>query len=170
MDLKIIDRDQLIIAGMVYYGNPFHAAEVSPDQNEVGKLWGRFNAYYENNPQKFQDAVNPKMAWELHITTDEYEETKEYYVMVGVEVSEIAELPLPTFAKALPAGQYAVFTLKGEEMIKDWGKAIYEEWLPASDYEEAFQCTIERYDEDRFTGWGDPDSEVEIWVPVKTKG
>ena len=57
-----------------------------------------------------------------------------------------------------------------EEMTKNWGDAIYKEWLPSSDYEEAFQCTIERYDEDRFKGWGDPDSEVEIWVPVKAKG
>ena len=169
MEPKIINRDQFLIIGMVFYGNPFHAAVVSPDQNEVGKLWGRFNTYYDNNPQRFKDAVNPKVAWELHITTNEYEETKEYYVMVGVEVSEIADLPLPIFVKVLPAGQYAVFTLKGEEMTKNWGDAIYKEWLPASDYEEAFQCTIERYDEDRFKGWGEPDSEVEIWVPVKAK-
>ncbi len=170
MEPKIIQRDQFIIVGMVYYGNPFHAAEVSPDQNEVGKLWGRFNTYYGNNPQGFKEEVNPKVAWELHITTDEYEETKEYYVMVGVEVSKIDGLPLPTFTKVLPAGQYAVFTLKGEEMASNWGDAIYKEWLPSSDYEEAYQCTIERYDEDTFKGWGDPDSEVEIWIPVKAKG
>jgi len=169
MEPKIIDRNQLIIAGMVYYGNPFHAADASPDQNEVGKLWGCFNTYYEKNTERFTGEVNPKMAWELHITTDEYEETKEYYVMVGVEVSEIADLPLPIFAKVLPAGSYAVFTLRGEEMVKDWGKAIYKEWLPASEYEEALQITLEKYDEDRFRGWGEPDSEVEIWVPVKAK-
>ena len=170
MTPDIIERGELIIAGMVYYGNPFHAADVSPDQNEVGKLWGRFNTYYENKPQAFTAEVNPKVAWELHITTDEYEDTKEYYVMVGVEMTEIEDLPLPAFAKVLPAGQYAVFTLKGEEMRGNWGDAIYKEWLPASDYREAFQCTIERYDEDRFKGWGDPDSEIEIWVPVKKKG
>jgi len=69
----------------------------------------------------------------------------------------------------LPAGQYAVFTLKGEQMTGNWGEAIYKEWLPSSAYEEAYSCTIERYDEDRFKGWGDPESEVEIWVPIKAK-
>jgi predicted transcriptional regulator YdeE len=170
MEPNIINREQFLIVGMVYYGNPFQEIEVAPDQNEVGKLWARFSTYYDNNPQVFKGEVNPKVGWELHITTDEYEDTKEYYVMVGVEMSEIADLPLPTFAKVLPAGQYAVFTLKGEEMVKDWGKAIYKEWLPSSDYKEAFQCTIERYDEDRFKGWGDPESEVEIWVPINVKG
>jgi predicted transcriptional regulator YdeE len=62
-----------------------------------------------------------------------------------------------------------VFTLKGEDMFSNWGDAIYKDWLPRSEYEEAFQITIERYDDDRFQGWGDPDSEVEIWVPVKAK-
>jgi predicted transcriptional regulator YdeE len=79
-------------------------------------------------------------------------------------------LPTPIFAKVFPAGQYAVFTLKGEQMTGNWGSAIYDEWLPSSEYAEAFGCTFERYDQAHFTGWGAPDSEVEIWVPVKAKG
>ena len=169
MEPVIIDRDPIIIVGMVYYGNPFHDPGAAPDQNEIGMLWGRFNTYYEDNPKAFKDEAKPKVGWELHITTDEYEDTKQYYVMVGVEVSVIEDLPLPAFAKVLPAGSYAVFTLKGEEMFSNWGDAIYKDWLPGSAYEEALQITIERYDEDRFKGWGDPDSEVEIWVPVKAK-
>jgi AraC family transcriptional regulator len=105
----------------------------------------------------------------LHIVTDEYKETQEYFVMVGVEVHQIEDLPAPIFAKVLPAGSYAVFTLQGEQMTGNWGEAIYEEWLPASAYEDAYSCTIERYDGDRFKGWGDPGSEVEIWVPIKPK-
>jgi predicted transcriptional regulator YdeE len=89
--------------------------------------------------------------------------------MVGIQVSQIEDLPPPIFAKVFAAGQFAVFTLKGEEMTGDWGKAIYQEWLPSSAYEEACSCTFERYDDDRFKGWGDPESEVEIWVPVKAK-
>ena len=169
MEPKIIDKDQILIVGMVYYGNPFHNIDAAPDQNEIGKLWGRFNTFYEKYPQAFKHEVNAKVAWELHITTDEYEETKEYYVMVGVEVAEIEDIPVPTFSKVLPPGQYAAFTLKGEEMTTNWGDVIYKEWLPSSEYEEAYQITIEKYDEDRFKGWGNPESEVEIWVPVAKK-
>ena len=36
-------------------------------------------------------------------------------------------------------------------------------------HEEAYSCTIERYDGDRFRGWGAPESEMEIWVPVRAR-
>ena len=169
MEPKLIEQDEMIIAGMVYYGNPFKETDVAPEQNEVGKLWGRFNRYWDSHQEAFKHMVNPKVAWELHIATDEYDETKEYFVMVGVEMSKIEDLTAPIFCKVLPAGPYAVFTLKGEQMTGNWGTAIYEEWLPSSAYEEAYSCTLERYDEDRFKGWGDPESEIEIWVPVKAK-
>ena len=54
-------------------------------------------------------------------------------------------------------------------MNGDWGRTIYNEWLPASAYEEANFCTLERYDAKCFKAWGDPESEVEIWVPIKNK-
>ena len=169
MEHKIIQSGKIMIAGMVFYGDPFAVGGGWSEENEIGKLWTRFSAFCDNHRKAFKHEVNANVGWELHITTDEYDETKEYYVMVGIEVSEIEDLPAPTFAKALPAGQYAVFTLKGEQMTGNWSKAIYEEWLPLSAYEEAYSCTFERCDDDRFKGWGDPESEVEIWVPVKAK-
>ena len=169
MEPTIIEHPELTILGMVYYGDPFKDPGASPEENQIGRLWGRFNTYWDSHRSAFKHEVNPKVAWELHITTDEYEETKEYYVMVGVEVSKIEDNPAPIFAKVLPAGQYAVFTLKGDQMTGNWGAVIYEEWLPTSDYEEAYPCTIERYDEERFNGWGAADSQVDIWVPVKSK-
>jgi predicted transcriptional regulator YdeE len=169
MEPKIIEQGEVIIAGMVYYGNPFWDAEAAPEQNEIGKLWARFSAYCEAHPEGIKHIVDAKVGWELHLGTDEYEETQEYFVMVGVEVSEIEDLPGPTFAKVLPAGHYAVFTLRGEEMTDNWGDAIHKGWLPSSAYEEAYSCTIERYDEARFKAWGDPESEMEVWVPVKAR-
>jgi predicted transcriptional regulator YdeE len=169
MEPRIIEQGEMTIVGMVYYGNPFWDAEAAPDQNEIGKLWTRFNTYWDSHREAFRQEVNAQVAWELHIGTDEYEETKEYFVMVGVEVSKIEDLPAPTFAKVLPACQFAVFTLKGAQMTANWGESIYEGWLPTSAYEEAYSCTIERYDGDRFKGWGDPESEVEIWVPIKAR-
>jgi AraC family transcriptional regulator len=169
MEPRIIDHDEMTIVGMVYYGNPFHDAEAAPDQNEIGKLWNRFNSYWDAHRAAFKHEVNPQVGWELHISTDEYEATKEYYVMVGVEVSAIEGLPAPIFVKVFPAGQYAVFTLKGTQMTGNWSDAIYKGWLPASPYGEAYSCTLECYDAERFKGWGAPESEIEIWVPVQAK-
>jgi predicted transcriptional regulator YdeE len=169
MEPKIIKQDEMNIVGMVYYGNPFQEPAATPEENEIGKLWTRFNAYWDGHREAFKHVVNANVAWELHIVTDEYKQTKEYFVMVGVGVSELEDLPAPIFAKVLPAGQYAVFTLRGEQMTGNWGAVIYDEWLPSSAYEEATSCTIERYDAERFKGWGNPESEVEIWVPVKAR-
>ena len=169
MEPRTIEKGEMTIVGMVYYGNPFKEVGVAPEQNEIGKLWIRFNAYWDSHREAFKHEVDPKTAWELHIVSDEYEETKEYFVMVGVEVRQIEDLPAPIFAKVLPAGQYAAFTLKGEQMTGNWGGAIYDEWLPSSAYEEAYSCTLERYDDEQFKGWGAPESEVEIWVPVRAR-
>ena len=169
MEPRIIERDELTVVGMVYYGNPFHTEGATPEENEVGKLWTRFNTYWDGHREAFKHEVDVDVAWELHIVTDEYEQTKEYAVMVGVQVSEIEDLPAPIFCKVLPAGQYAVFSLRGEEMNGNWGRTIYDEWLPASPYEEAISCTLERYDAKCFKAWGDPESEVEIWVPIKAR-
>jgi predicted transcriptional regulator YdeE len=90
-------------------------------------------------------------------------------VKVGVEVSRIEDLPAPNFAKVLPSGTYTVLTLREAQMTASWSDAIYHDRLPASDYEEALGCTLERYDQERLRGWGVADSEVEIWVPVRAR-
>jgi predicted transcriptional regulator YdeE len=95
--------------------------------------------------------VEPDVGYEVHNGTDEYEETKEYCVTVGAEVSTLVNMPPETFAKVLPPATYSVITLKGSEIAFDWSDAIYKEWLPASGFEEASRFTIERYDV-RFKG------------------
>jgi AraC family transcriptional regulator len=169
MEPQLIERGEMVLVGMVYYGDPFKSAGGWSQENEIGKLWQRFEAYWEKHDDAFQHVVNPKVAYELHIGTDEFAETKEYYVMAGVQVSEIKSPPLPTFVKVLPPTQYAVFTLRGDEIRSNWHAAIYDEWLPGSGYREAFEVTIERYDGDRFKGADDPESELDILVPIVAK-
>jgi AraC family transcriptional regulator len=60
--------------------------------------------------------------------------------------------------------------LRGPEITSNWPDAIYKGWLPQSGYEEAHKATVERYDGDRFKGVDDPESELEIWVPVRKVG
>lgn len=125
MEPRLIERGEMTIVGMVFYGDPFHATGVAPEQNEVGKLWTRFRGYWDRHRDAFRRVMNERVGWELHVTTEEYEATRAYAVMVGVEVSAIEALPGPVFAKVLPAGACAVFTLRGAEMTRDWSDAIY---------------------------------------------
>ena len=166
MEPRIEERGPTMLAGMVYYGDPFAAGGWS-QENEIGKLWTRFNAFWDEHQASIRHVADPNVGYEVHIEPQEYAETGNFYVMVGVEIAEIEDLPLELSVKVLPAGTYAVFTLRGPEITSNWPDAIYKGWLPGSGYEEAHKVTVECYDGDRFKGVDDPDSELDIWVPIK---
>jgi len=168
MDVQIVERGETKLVGMVFYGDPFKEVQGWSDENQIGRLWTRFSAYWEAHPELFEHVIEPSVGYEVHIGTEEYEETREYFIFVGAEVSSFESVPPVTFGKVLEAGTYALFTLKGKEIASNWGDAIYKEWLPASEYKEGLPYTVERYDA-RFTGPEDPESVLEIWVPVKPK-
>lgn len=86
--------------------------------------------------------------------------------MTGVEVTDFSDLP-KTFARLrIPGRLYAVFTHSGHiSAIRGTMNAIWNGWLPASDYEAADAPGFERYGEafDPHTGLGG----LEIWLPVE---
>jgi len=163
MEPKIIDKEQITLVGMVFYRNPFKEQGGWSQENEIGKLWTRFLAKKSQKPMKSRVGTG---AFEVHIEPEEYEETKNFYVFVGVEVEKVDDFPLEMFVKVLPATKYAVFTLKGKEITSNWSDMIYKEWLPKSGYKEAHKFLIEYYDE-RFKGTDRPESELDIYVPIK---
>ena len=65
----------------------------------------------------------------------------------------------------LPGGQYAVFFYKGSSTDNSIFKMIFDEWLPASGYEidsrPHFEILGNKYVNE------DPESEEEIWIPIK---
>lgn len=89
------------------------------------------------------------------------------YIFVGVEVEKIDALPLELIAKILPETRYAVFTLKGQEIKSDWPNQIWNQWIPEAGLETSFNFLIEYYDSQRFKGMDNPDSELDIYVPIR---
>lgn len=161
MEPKIVEKGKITLVGMVFYGDPFKEQKGWSSENEIGKLWKRFAPKEKTIKNRVEEA-----AYEVHIEPEEYEQTKNYYVFVGIEVNKIDDLPLEMFVKVLPPSKYAVFTIKGKEITSNWPDMIYKEWLPKSGYEEAHRFTIEHYDE-RFKGTDNPESELDIYVPIK---
>lgn len=166
MEPKIEEKGPTMLAGMVYYGDPFAAGGGWSQENEIGKLWTRFNTFWDEHRASIRQVVNPNAGYEVHVEPQEYAETKNFYVMVGVEIAEIEDLPLELSVKVLPAGTYARFTLRGNEITSNWPDAIYHEWLPGSGYQETHKFTVECYDGERFKGMDDPQSELDILVPI----
>ena len=121
------------------------------------------------NGDEITPAVEEGVAYELHVEHDETRQTGEYEVFVGVEVEGLDEVPVHLLAKVLPPVTYAVFRLRGEEIVSDWGQKIHGEWMPHSGYESAGSYGLQRYDE-HFKGLDRlEESVLEVYVPVRRR-
>lgn len=86
----------------------------------------------------------------------------------AVEVSSFDQLPEGFEPFTLPSGLYAVFThIGGPSTGSQTFQYIFQNWLPASDYRldnrPHFELLGAKYSNN------DPNSEEEIWIPVRAK-
>lgn len=166
MDVKIIEKDQMLLVGLSFFGDPFKSSAGWTEENEIGRLWVRFMNFLESQGARIQHIKEHEVSYEVHIEHPETQEKGEYEVFVGLEVAQLKDLPVELLVKVLPPTSYAVFTLTGEEITSDWHQMIHRDWLPESGYRIAFDYAIERYDE-RFKGLDRiAESVLEVYIPV----
>ncbi|MEN2400922.1 GyrI-like domain-containing protein [Flavobacterium sp. MC2016-06] len=99
---------------------------------------------------------------------DNFDPNNVFQKWAAVEVSNFDHIPSEMEALIIPSGLYAVFIHLGPqtEGHKTY-HSIFVEWLPNSEYtvdnRPHFAVMDEKYKKD------DPDSEEEIWIPIKNK-
>lgn len=134
--------------------------------NRTGELWKGFM------PRRQQlRAVVDTILYSLQVYDPAYFQhfnpTREYLKWAAVEVASFEELPAGIHPFVLPGGCYAVFLYKGSSTDSRIFQYIYTDWLPRSgyvlDHRPHFELLGARYQN------GSPDSEEEIWIPVKPK-
>lgn len=92
----------------------------------------------------------------------------EFEKWAAVEVSDYEEIPEGMETLDIPGGLYAVFDYKGAaNNFAPMFHHIFGTWIPASEYEVDKRPHFDVLGE-KYKG-NDPDSEEEIWVPVKQK-
>jgi Uncharacterized protein conserved in bacteria len=167
METRIVSRGPLLLVGMGFFGDPFAGASAWDEDNEIGALWKRFMAFLSSNPEGIEDRVVRGSAWyELHLRSPETPKTGRYEVFVGVEVSRIASLPLACSAKILPAAEYAVLSIRGDEIEGDSMGRIYSEIVPSLGREADESFCLDYYDE-RFKGMDRlAESELDYYIPL----
>lgn len=89
-----------------------------------------------------------------------------HYCFVGVGVKKYKDIPIEMFSKTIASGKYAIFT----HSFKDGGfrealRKAYQ-WIKKSEYEAEGTFDIQCYDE-RFKSPDDPESIIEIMIPLK---
>ena len=92
---------------------------------------------------------------------------QEFEKWAAMEVSDFENVPEKMDSYTLSGGLYAVFHYKGLSTDNSVFVYIFGTWLPNSDYllddRPHFEVLGDKYKN------GDPDSEEEIWIPVKHK-
>jgi AraC family transcriptional regulator len=139
---------------------------MSLSDNKTGELWGRFMP----RRKEIKNSIDNDL-YSLQIFNPRYFEqfdprtifTK--YALIEVTTFEIIPDEMESFI--LEGGQYAVFSYKGSGADTAIFEYIFGSWLPASEYmldnRPHFEILGDKYKNNA------PDSEEEIWIPVKLK-
>ncbi len=168
MQQSLVSRDATLLVGLSFYGDPFAGGPGWSDENQIGRLWHRFNALLDARRREIEGLVEPVRGFEVHMALPEDEGTGRRGLFVGVAVARAAPAPLPLVFLALPGGEYVLYRLQGTEIGSDWPRAIHDEWLPAAGLASRLPLAVEVYGPD-FHGPDDPASVLEVWVPVGRK-
>ena len=140
--------------------------EMSIVENRTRELWQSFMP----KRQKVRNRINEDF-YSVQVYDPSYFQSfdphKKFIKWAAVEVSEVNGKLADMDQMELVGGLYAVFAYKGMPGDPGIFQYIYSEWLPASgcilDNRPHFEVLGEKYKNNS------PDSEEEIWIPVKEK-
>ena len=140
-------------------------SKMSLADNKTGELWKSFM------PRRNEIAnmkSNEMFSLQVHnepVRLGDLNQEFEKWALVEVTDFEIVPNEMETFE--LENGLYAVFNYKGMNTDNRIYIYIFSDWLPKSDYElddrPHFEILGEKYKN------GDPNSEEEIWIPIRNK-
>jgi len=167
MKPTIVEAGQRLLVGFSFFGDPFQVAAGWSEENEIGRSWKRLMAFLEREGPALKHVIAEDVAYEVHVYHPETPQTGEFEVFVGLEVAALEGVPLEMTVKVLPPATYAVFTLVGQQIVSDWHRQVFAEWLPAAGLEGEHSHSIQRYDE-RFKDLDPIDESVlDVYIPVK---
>ena len=139
----------------------------------VSKIVGYGNGY--SDIPKFWDEVfsktDNKLMGMYGVCLDDEVPGDEFRYMIADDYSEDVAAAEGFEVKEIPEYTWAVFPCRGAmpQALQSVNTQVFNEWLPASNYEIASGFNIEFYtDEKKYPlGSQDPEYYSEIWVPVK---
>jgi AraC family transcriptional regulator len=141
--------------------------EMSFIENKTFELWSSFMPSRKNIKNTIDDNLYSLEVYTLdHF--DNFDPSKTFQKWAAVEVQNLDTIPENLETLIVPDGLYAVFVHYGpaSEAHKTY-HPIFTEWLPNSKYtvdnRPHFAVMNHKYKKD------DPDSEEEIWIPIKNR-
>lgn len=136
-------------------------------ENKTFQLWSGFMP----RKKEIKNSINSDL-YSLEIFPvghfDNFDPNNSFQKWAAIEVSNFDDVPSQMETLIIPSGLYAVFTHKGlQSEAHQTYHSIFVEWLPNSEYtvdeRPHFAVMSEKYKKE------DPDSEEDIWIPIKNK-
>ncbi len=156
MTPKIVEMGEMKVIGL--------KCQTTMKENTIPQLWGQFNTNCNRVPNRTDD----KFALGVcpYVDMEHFDENTPFEYITGLAVTTFDNVPEDMVAYTIPAAKYAVFTHKGAlDTLQDTYNQIFGTALSENGLELDSKDQIELYDE-RFK-WGEPDSEFDIYIPVK---
>lgn len=134
--------------------------------NKTGQLWGQFAPRIKEIQNKTtEDKISMQIYPPLYYK--QFRPNNEFEKWATVEVKDFKKIPNGMKSFILKGGLYAVFDYKGSSSDNSIFRSIFSEWLPNSEYlvdnRPHFEVLGSKYKNN------DPNSEEEIWIPIKEK-
>jgi len=165
MEPVITHKSETILVGMSFFGDPFDTSDAWTEEIQIGRLWQRFMRYFQQHSGTIKHVTDVEGLYEVHIYHPESMEKGLFEIFVGVEVDQLEAVPLETLVKVLPASDYAVFTLEGEQIASDWEMEI-DAWLAQGGFKQNYSFSFQYYDK-RFKGVGNiRESVLDVYIPI----
>jgi AraC family transcriptional regulator len=136
-------------------------------ENKTFELWRSFMPLRKEIKNNLNNELISMQVYDKSFNLENVDVNAVFEKWAALEVSDLNVLPDGMETFTLVAGLYAVFLYKGLNTDTEIFNYIFSKWLPASDYSldnrPHFETLGEKYKNN------DPDSEEEIWIPVKKK-
>lgn len=130
--------------------------------NKTGQLWQRF---MPKRNEIRNNLTTDLISLQIYLPGFDFSPNTQFEKWAAIEVSDFEHVPDGMESLLLPEGLYAVFHYKGSSMDTRIFQYIFGEWLPKSGYQldnrPHFEVLGAKYKN------ASPDSEEEIWIPVK---
>lgn len=154
--VRIVNHGAFRVVGTSLFGNPL--------ENAFCKAWDVFGQIADETSWMRRK----RRLYGLQIYPPRYPKPFEFTYLAGVQATAGIRTPLRCVEKELPPSQYAVFDVKGgPKGIDEVYRRAYKEWLPSSNYVQAFP-----YDFEEYYRSADPEADpvrISVLIPVKKK-
>lgn len=155
---QIIEMSRKLLVGI--------KQSMSVSDNRTVDLWRHFMSRQNQIPHRSNRDFISLQEFDSNYF-EHFDPDRTFTKWAAVQVTHFGSIPEGMEKLELEEGKYAVFLYKGPAGNPAIFNYIYAEWLPHSDYlldqRPHFEILGENYKQDS------PDSEEEIWIPVKRR-